>query len=121
KEEYHTLISFFSSRTSRLNGKFEKRGALIPSLCKIPLHSCPQTHNDIRQRKEQIVLEQVLLESAMPCLARMERPLHDKKRMFRLAANRGFPVLDLPVPIRSFVFFHHVVLRGSFDNAVVHV
>ena len=58
--------------------------------------------------------ERVLPESAIPCLARMEHPLHDRKRMLHFAANRGFRMLGLPFPLRSFVCFRHAVLRGTF-------
>ena len=87
---------------------------------KFSLPSHPQTHNEIRRRKEQIVLQKVLPESAIPYLGRMKYPLYNQEWMLHLAANRGFRVLDLPFPIRPFVFFRHAVLRGSFGNAVVH-
>ena len=44
----------------------------------------------------------------------MEHPLHDRKRMLHFAANRGFRMLGLPFPLRSFVCFRHAVLRGTF-------
>ena len=94
---------------------------LSPCHAKLSLPSRPQTHNEIRRRKEQIVLQKVLPESAIPCLGRMKHPLHNEKRMLHLAASRGFRVLDLPFPIRSFVCFCHAVLRRSLGNAVVHV
>jgi len=87
---------------------------------KIPLPSCPQTHDEIRRRKEQIVLQKVLPDTAIPRLARMKQPLYNQEWMLHLAANRSFRMLDLPFPIRSFVCFCHAVLRGPFGNAVVH-
>ena len=87
---------------------------------KFSLPSRPQTHNEICRRKEQIVLQKILPKSAIPRPARLEQTLHDEKRMLHLAANRGFRVLDLPFPIRSFVCFCHAVLRGSLGNAVLH-
>ena len=60
---------------------------LSPCHAKLPLLSCPQTHNEICRRKEQIELQKVLPESAIPCFTRMEHPLHDQKRMLHFAAN----------------------------------
>ena len=97
-----------------------KRAHLSRCHAKLSLPSRPQTHNEIRRRKEQIVLQKVLPESAIPCLTRMKQTLHNEKRMLHLAANRSFRMLDLPFPIHSFVCFCHAVLRGSFGNAVVH-
>ena len=99
----------------------KKRAHLSRCHAKLSLSSRPQTHNEIRRRKEQIVLQKVLPKSAIPHPARMEHPLHNEKRMLHLAANRGFRVLDLSGPIRFPAFFRHAVLRGSFGNAIVHV
>ena len=87
---------------------------------KFSLPSRPQTHNEICRRKEQIVLQKLLPKSAIPRPARMKQPLYNQEWMLHLAANRSFRMHDLPFPMRSFVCFCHAVLRGSFDNAVVH-
>ena len=42
---------------------------------KFSLPSRPQTHNEIYRRKEQIVLQKVLSDTAIPRLARMKQPL----------------------------------------------
>ena len=98
-----------------------KRAHLSRCHAKFSLPSRPQTHNEICRRKEQIVLQKVLPDTAIPRLARMKQTLHDQKRMLHLTANRGFRMLDRPVPIRPFVFFRHAVLPGSLGNAVVNV
>lgn len=88
---------------------------------KFSLPSRPQTHHEICRRKEQIVLQKVLSDTAIPHLARMKQPLYNQEWMLHLAANRSFRMLDLPFPIHPFVFFRHTILRGSLGNAVVHV
>ena len=119
--QYCSHCPFFFPESSVSAGNSGKRAHLSRCHAKFPLPSCPQTHDEVRRRKEQIVAEQVLLEAAISRPARLGQTLHDEEWILHLAANGRFLVLDLPVPIRSFVFFHHVVLRGSFDNAVLHV
>ena len=64
-----------------LSGNSGRRAHLSRCHAKLSLPFCPQTHNVICRRKEQTELEQVLPESAIPCLTRMEHPLHDQKGM----------------------------------------
>ena len=115
------IAPFFFPESPVSPGNLGKRAHLSHCHAERPLPSCPQTHDEVRRCKEQIVTEQVLLDATIPCPARLEQPLHNEERMLHLAADGSFLVLDLSVPIHSFVFFRHAVLRESLGNAVVHV
>ena len=80
-------------------GNSGKRAHLSHRHATPPLPSCPQTHDEIRRRKGQIVAEQVLTNATISCPAHLEQPLHDEEWMLHLIADGVFLMFDLLVQL----------------------
>ena len=92
---------FFFPESPVSPGNLGKWAHLSHRHAEFPLPSCPQTHDEVRRCKEQIVTEQILLDATIPCPARLEQPLHNEEWMLHLAADGRFLVFDLLVPADS--------------------